>query len=76
MPNGGWNTIKLTAKDDVDNVGAGRAAKGANPSLCATAPISGLFILFVLKNLYYVYFYVIITMSNQIKIRISHIGIL
>ena len=24
-----------TAKDDVDNVGAGRAAKGANPLLCA-----------------------------------------
>ena len=26
---GEWITIKLTAKDDVDNVGAGRAAKGA-----------------------------------------------
>ena len=25
----------MTAKDDVDNVVAGRAAKGANPSLCA-----------------------------------------
>ena len=24
-------TINLTAKDDVDNVGAGRAAKGENP---------------------------------------------
>ena len=24
----------LKAKDDVDNVGAGRAAKGANPSSC------------------------------------------
>ena len=32
----GGRTIKKTAKDDVDNVGAGRAAKGANPSLCAT----------------------------------------
>ena len=31
LPNGGWITVKLTAKDDVDNVGAGRAAKGANP---------------------------------------------
>ena len=27
----------LVAKDDVDNVGAGRAAKGANPSACAKA---------------------------------------
>ena len=31
LPCGGWITVKLTAKDDVDNVGAGRAAKGANP---------------------------------------------
>ena len=31
LPYGGWITVKLTAKDDVDNVGAGRAAKGANP---------------------------------------------
>ena len=37
LPYGDWITIKLTAKDDVDNVGAGRAAKGENPSLCATA---------------------------------------
>ena len=36
LPCGGWVIVKLTAKDDVDNVGAGRAAKGANPSLCAT----------------------------------------
>ena len=28
-------TKNLLAKDDVDNVGAGRAAKGANPLLCA-----------------------------------------
>ena len=35
LPYGGWITVKLTAKDDVDNVGAGRAAKGANPSSCA-----------------------------------------
>ena len=26
-----WIMINLTAKDDVGNVGAGRAAKGANP---------------------------------------------
>ena len=26
---------ELCAKDDVDNVGAGRTAKGANPLLCA-----------------------------------------
>ena len=32
---GGWIMVKLKAKDDVDNVGAGRAAKGANPSSCA-----------------------------------------
>jgi len=31
LPNGGRITVKLTAKDDVDNVGAGRAAKGAIP---------------------------------------------
>ena len=37
LPYGGWITVKLTAKDDVDNVGAGRAAKGENPSACATA---------------------------------------
>ena len=37
LPYGGWIMVKLTAKDDVDNVGAGRAAKGENPSACATA---------------------------------------
>ena len=35
LPYGGWITANLTAKDDVNNVGAGRAAKGANPSFCA-----------------------------------------
>ena len=30
LPYGAWLTYNLTAKDDVDNVGAGRAAKGAN----------------------------------------------
>ena len=35
LPYGAWITENLTAKDDVDNVGAGRAAKGANPSSCA-----------------------------------------
>ena len=35
LPYKSWITSKLTAKDDVDNVGAGRAAKGENPSLCA-----------------------------------------
>ena len=35
LPYGGWITVKLTAKDDVDNVGAGRAAKGENPSFSA-----------------------------------------
>ena len=28
LPYGGWITVSLTAKDDIDNVGAGRAAKG------------------------------------------------
>ena len=28
--------INLTAKDAIDNGGAGRDAKGENPSLCAT----------------------------------------
>ena len=37
LPCGSWITVSLTAKDDVDNVGAGRAAKGENPSACATA---------------------------------------
>ena len=31
LPYGIRTTINLTAKDDVDNVGAGRAAKGENP---------------------------------------------
>ncbi len=35
LPYGDWIMIKLKAKDDVDNVGAGRAAKGENPSACA-----------------------------------------
>ena len=35
LPNGGRITKNLTAKADVDNVGAGRAAKGENPLLCA-----------------------------------------
>ena len=30
LPCGSWITVSPTAKDDVDNVGAGRAAKGAN----------------------------------------------
>ena len=29
-----WERKNLTAKDDVDNVGAGRAAKSANPFVC------------------------------------------
>ena len=31
-------TLNSSAKDDVNNVGAGRAAKGENPSLCAKSP--------------------------------------
>ena len=30
LPYGAWITKNLKAKDDVDNVGAGRAAKGEN----------------------------------------------
>ena len=39
LPYGGWITVKLTAKDDVDNVGAGRAAKGENSSLRANGEV-------------------------------------
>jgi hypothetical protein len=48
LPYGGWIMVKLTAKDDVDNVGAGRAAKGENPSLRAIekTPKVGCFLLF------------------------------
>ena len=35
LPCNTWKKENLTAKTDVDNVGAGRAAKGANPLLCA-----------------------------------------
>ena len=31
LPYEAWITKNLTAKDDVNNVGAGRTAKGANP---------------------------------------------
>ena len=38
----------MKAKDDVDNVGAGRAAKGANPSLRAknTSMVSSILVFF------------------------------
>ena len=39
LPYETWIMKNLTAKDDVDNVGAGRAAKGANP--VASAKNSG-----------------------------------
>ena len=35
LPYDAWVKIDLLAKDDVNNVGAGRTAKGENPSLCA-----------------------------------------
>ena len=35
LPCATWSLHYLMAKDDVDNVGAGRAAKGENPLLCA-----------------------------------------
>jgi hypothetical protein len=35
LPYGSLTTTQLTAKDDVDNVGAGRAAKGENLVFCA-----------------------------------------
>ena len=45
LPYGAWTTYNLTAKDDVDNVGAGRAAKGENPSLL-TSKITRLCVIF------------------------------
>ena len=45
LPYEAWIMKNLTAKDDVDNVGAGRAAKGANPSLRAKNTSMGLSIL-------------------------------
>ena len=45
----------MTAKDDVDNVGAGRAAKSANPSACAkrkeTDSLNKVARFFILKDL-------------------------
>ena len=35
LPQPTWFTKCLTAKDGIDNAGAGRAAKGENPLLCA-----------------------------------------
>ena len=35
LPYEAWIMKNLTAKDDVDNVGAGRDAKGANPGRSA-----------------------------------------
>ena len=45
LPCEGWITACMKAKDDVNNVGAGRAAKGANPSLRAKNTSMGLSIL-------------------------------
>ena len=36
LPYDFWRTIRLKAKAAIDNCRAGRAAKGANPFLCAT----------------------------------------
>ena len=36
LPYEAWKTRDLTAKTDVDNVGAGRAAKGASPVASTT----------------------------------------
>ena len=36
LPYAGWETSSLLAKDDVNNVGAGRAAKGAIPVIGIT----------------------------------------
>ena len=47
LPQPTWFTKCLTAKDGIDNAGAGRAAKGENPLLCANekTPFVGVFIL-------------------------------
>ena len=39
LPYETWIMKNLTAKDDVDNVGAGRAAKGANPRRLDQKPV-------------------------------------
>ena len=45
LPKDSKIAVNLKAKYDVDNVVAGRAAKGANPSLCANeVPIWALFL--------------------------------
>ena len=40
LPCEGWITACMKAKDDVDNVGAGRAAKGAIPTSSTTNNLS------------------------------------
>ena len=54
LPYETWITENLTAKDDVDNVGAGRAAKGANPVASTKTPwesfdFHGVFALFSIR---------------------------
>ena len=39
LPYEAWDTRDLTAKTDVDNVGAGRAAKGASPVASTTEKV-------------------------------------
>ena len=56
LPYGNSATINSTAKDNVDNVGAGRAAKGENLVFCAKKVVSigyGFFI----QTVYFVYHY-------------------
>ena len=45
LPQPTWFTKCLTAKDGIGNAGAGRAAKGENPLLCANGktPLVGVF---------------------------------
>ena len=40
LPYEAWIMKNLTAKDDVDNVGAGRAAKGENPVVSTKTAVS------------------------------------
>ena len=52
LPYETWIMESLTAKDDVDNVGAGRAAKGENPVASTKTAISPLVVgLFLILRL-------------------------
>ena len=56
LPQPTWFTKCLTAKDGIDNAGAGRAAKGENPLLCANEKTP--FVVFLFCNpIFFIAFY-------------------